>query len=446
MSTPSKRRLGLIAGALVLAIGPWTDLAAGGNGDRAKTTRVSVSSHEAQAKKRSNGPVISADGRFIAFHSNASNLVGGDTNGRRDVFVRDRRTGRTERVSLGFGGAQASKGSSFPSISANGRFIAFSSKAPNLTRRGDTTGHRDIFVHDRTTGRTKRVSVSPDGGPADGQSDGSPAISATGRFVAFSSHATNLVPGDTNRHDDVFVHDIRTGETTRVSLSSGGMQTDKRSGRPAISADGRFVTFEAEATNLVGADTNGHADIFVHDRRTGVTERVSVNSAADQGRGNSRNPSISANGRLVAFTSGARNLVRDDTNHEPDVFVHDRRTGRNERVSISSGGMQGNHPSDAAVMSGGGRFVAFHSKASTLIPRDPNERADVFVHDRKTDETRLVSVGFRGAPASGDSSSPAISAAGRHISFESKARNLVPSDTNRESDIFVRGPLKWGSR
>jgi Tol biopolymer transport system component len=441
MGSVSRRRLGAIAAGLVLAVGLGTTLAAEADAGPAKTIRVSVSSHEAQAKKRSNGPVISADGRFVAFHSNASNLVGGDTNGRRDVFVRDRRTGRTERVSLGFGGAQASRGSSFPSISANGRFIAFSSKAPNLTR-GDTTGHRDIFVHDRRTGRTKRVSESPGGGPADGQSDGSPAISSTGRFVAFSSHATNLVPGDTNRHDDVFVHDTKIGETTRVSLSSGGMQTDKRSGRPAISADGRFVTFEAEATNLVEADTNGRVDIFVHDRRTGGTERVSVNSAADQGRGNSRNPSISANGRLVAFTSGARNLVRDDRNDEPDVFVHDRRTGRTEQVSLGSGGMQGNQPSDAAAISDGGRFVAFHSKASTLIPRDPNERADVFVRDRKTDETRLVSVGFRGAPANGDSSSPAISGAGRHISFESMARNLVPSDTNREPDVFVRGSLR----
>src|SRR5205814_1263965 len=196
--------------------------------------------------------------------------------------------------------------------SADGRFVAFAAWARNLAP-GDTNGFGDVFVHDRGTGVTERLSVDGAGTEAN-DTIHQPAISADGRFVAFVSAATNLVPGDTNGLSDVFVHDRRTRRTERVSVDSAGTQADGASASPALSADGRFVAFSSSATNLVPGDTNGQADVFVHDRRTGTTERVSVDSAGTGANGWSERPSISADGRFVAFCSYATNLVPRDTN------------------------------------------------------------------------------------------------------------------------------------
>jgi archaellum component FlaF (FlaF/FlaG flagellin family) len=249
----------------------------------------------------------------------------------------------------------------------------------------------DVFVHDRRTGATERVSIDSAGNQGNLPSF-DPAISANGRFVAFSSFADNLVPGDTNGGDllfgaaDVFVHDRRTGVTTRVSVDSAGNQANNGSLAPAISANGRFVAFGSLADNLVPGDTNGQTDAFVHDRRTGATERVSVDSAGNQGNNGSGGSAITANGRYVAFSSDADNLVPGDTNGETDAFVHDRRTGATERVSIDSAGNQGNNFSGGSAISANGRFVAFWSDADNLVPGDTNGQTDAFVHDRKTGE------------------------------------------------------------
>ena len=206
-------------------------------------------------------PAISADGRFVAFNSFASNLVPGDTNGATDIFVRDRELGTTRRVGVGLGGVQANEASTAAAVSANGRFVAFDSFASNLVP-GDDNFARDVFVYDRRAGTTRRVSVGSAG--SNGESF-FPAISADGRFVAFVSSATDLVPGDTNNEDDIFVRDLELGATRRVSVGPGGTQGNGPSSGPALSADGRFVAFEIAANTLVPGDTNGATDIFVRD-------------------------------------------------------------------------------------------------------------------------------------------------------------------------------------
>jgi cold shock CspA family protein len=403
------------------------------------TKRVSVRSNGTQANGSSYRQAISGNGRFVAFDSGARNLVAGDSNGVHDVFVHDRETKKTKRVSVRSNGTQADEGSYSPAISGNGRFVAFSSYASNLVA-GDSNGSWDVFVHDRKTKETRRVSVGSDGAQADAYSD-YPAISGNGRFVAFISLATNLVAGDSNGAWDVFVHDRETKETRRVSVGSDGAQADGYSNVPTISGNGRFVGFESDATNLVADDTNGVTDVFVHDRETNETKRVSVGSNGTQADGGSSLPAISGNGRFVAFLSGATNLVAGDTNEDFDVFVHDRETNETKRVSVGLNGAQAESGSSMPAISGNGRFVAFESFAANLVAGDTNGSADVFVHDRETNQTKRVSVRSNGAQGDGDSYAPAISGNGRFVAFFSFATNLVAGDTNNRSDVFVRGPL-----
>jgi len=423
---------------------------------RSQTTeRVSVASDGTQGDAASAFPSISADGRFVAFASSATNLVAGDTNGFSDVFVHDRQTGVTERVSVASDGTQGNAVSNVSAISADGRFVAFASDANNLVA-GDINGATDVFVRDRQTGVTERVNVASDGTEGNGTSAvlaiGVSAISADGRFVAFASDADNLVAGDTNTAPDVFVRDRQTGATERVSVTSDGTQGNGASGGPAtgllaigvpaISADGRFVVFPSNATNLVAGDTNGSTDVFVRDRQTGVTERVSVASDGTQGNLASGVPAISADGRFVAFVSNAI-IVAGDTNGATDVFVRDRQTGVTERVSVASDGSQGNGASGSslvgvpAISAGDGRFVGFASNASNLVT-DTNGATDVFLHDRQTGATERVSVASDGTQGNGMSGFPAISADGRFVAFASNADNLVTSDTNGAFDVFVR--------
>jgi tricorn protease-like protein len=400
------------------------------------TARVSVASDRTQANSTSNGASISADGRYVAFFSSASNLVDGDTNGYTDAFVHDRQSGETSRVSVASDGSQANNYSNWPSISADGRYVAFSSAANNLVA-GDTNEIFDVFVHDRQSGETSRISISSGGTQANDISFMA-SISADGRFVAFGSYASNLVADDTNGASDVFVHDRETGETTRVSVASDGAQADAWSSFPSISTDGHYVAFSSAASNLVTGDTNEMPDIFVHDRQTGETSRVSLASDGTQANSGSVDISISADGRYVAFNSTADNLVAGDTNGRDDIFVHDRQNGETARVSVASDGSQAiGSSSQEPSISADGRYVTFYTFASNLVPGDTNMRADIFIHDRQTSATIRVPNTPPGFLGNDSSYAPSISGNGRVIAFTSDASNLVAGDTNGVDDVFV---------
>jgi Tol biopolymer transport system component len=403
-----------------------------------------VAGNGAQGNSNSSAPSISADGRFVAFESDATNLVSGDTNGMRDVFVHDREIGATTRVSVSSGGAQGNRSSCNSSISSDGRFVAFDSESTNLVVR-DTTLSADVFVHDQQTGDTTIVSVASDGTQANRES-WHPSISADGRYVAFQSLATNLVEGGSSNDVGIYVHDRETGVTTIVSVSSAGSHGDGSSYRPSISAYGRYVAFFSYADNLVSGDSNGMQDVFVHDRQTGETAIVSMSSDGTQGDRASWFPTISADGRRVAFESLASDLVPGDFNGKSDIFVHDRESGVTFIASVASDGAQGNSSSYVPAISADGRYVAFHSWASNLVAGDTNVNPDVFVYDGETGVTDRVSMASDGAQGNDDSRDVAISMSGRYVTFGSQANNLVGGDTNecrgfRDGhcpDVFVR--------
>jgi Tol biopolymer transport system component len=378
---------------------------------------------------------ISADGRYVAFGSNATNLVAGDGNNVDDIFVADRATGTLVRASVDSSGLEADKSSFNPAISANGRFVAFHSLATNLVPN-DTNGTVDIFVRDLVDGTTERVSVDPAGNEAHGDSLYA-SISGDGRFVAFQSQAADLVAGDVNGFQDVFVRDRQTGTTVLASVDAAGNQGDGNSQVAWISFDGRFVAFDSQATNLVAGDTNGVNDVFVKDLLSGAVDRVSVSSAGAEGDHDSFAGSLSADGRYVGFYSAATTLVPFDMNQAMDVFLRDRMSGTTTRVSVTPLGRGGNGDSFLASLSADGRFVAFQSVASTLVANDTNGVADIFVRDVVASATTRVSVGANGTQGNSFSSGPSISADGRDVAFYSDASNLVPNDTNQLLDAFV---------
>ena len=402
------------------------------------TQRISVASGGTQGNANSNGAAISADGLTVAFGSEAFNLVGGDGNAAFDVFFRRWAIGQTGLVSADSSGTLGDDTSFDPSISADGRYLAFNSIAGNLVA-GDTNGAYDVFVRDRVLGTTQRVSLSSGGVQGNGLST-MPSISADGRYVAFQSSATNLVPGDTNGGADIFVRDRLSGVTERVSVSSSEAQAGGGSAFPSISADGRYVAFDSDAANLVAGDTNGFRDVFVRDRVAGVTVIASVNSSEWSGNNHSVEPSISADGLFVAFTSQASNMVDVfilDLNGASDVFVRDLSNGTTAILSVSSGSVIGNAGSKAASISADGRFVAFDSTATNLVAGDTNGERDVFVRDRLAFTTERVSRASGGAQGNDSSNTPSISGDGRFVAFASDADNLVAGDTNDFQDVFV---------
>ncbi|HET6954653.1 MAG TPA: hypothetical protein VFI47_30090 [Acidimicrobiales bacterium] len=342
-----------------------------------------------QASGDSEGPAISADGRYIAFSSSAPDLVSGDTNGVGDVFVWDRGTSTMTRITDG------DRGSHSPAISADGRYIAFASSATDLVA-GDVNGVYDVFLWDATSGTTTRIT--------DGNGDSwGASISGDGRQIAFESAASNLVPGDsndTNDKPDIFVWEADTGTTTRITDSANASYF------PAISADGGHITFYAFASNEVPDDTNGWWDVFVWEVETGTTTRIT------DGNENSLDPTISADGRYVTFWSAASNLVSDNTG--PGLFLWDATTGAITRVT--NGGK-------IPRISADGRYVVYNRQGDTSI--------DVWVWDATTGTSTNITHG------TGHSSGGSISEDGNAIAFASRAFDLVRPDDNGAQDIFL---------
>jgi hypothetical protein len=347
----------------------------------------------------------------------------------------------TTRVSTAVDGTQGNDISQMAAtgsqVSADGRYVVFTSTSSNLVA-GDANGQQDVFVKDTLTGTVTLVSTDSTGVQGNNSSN-TPSISADGTHVAFQSTASNLVAGDTNNQQDIFVKDLATGTTTRVSTDSTGVQVNGISSIASISADGTRVAFQSNAGTLVAGDTNGTTDVFVKDLGTGTTTRVSTDSAGAQSAGTSINASISGDGTRVAFQSNASNLVTGDTNGSTDVFVKDLGTGTTTRVSTDSTGAQSTGGNSLAPsISADGTRVAFSSTASNLVASDTNGQQDVFVKDLGTGTITRVSTDSAGAEGDGTSANSSISGDGTRVAFSSTASNLVAGDTNGQQDVFVK--------
>jgi len=358
---------------------------------------VSVSTDGDQADSGSRNPSVSHDGAVVAFASDAMNFTPLGANGFSDVYVRDRTASppETNIVSVSFTGGMSDGYSGNPSVSADGRFVAFYSEATNLVS-GDTNSTADVFVRDLETGTTERVSLSGDGVEANGASL-HPSISPDGTFVAFHSYAANLVPNDTNEAADIFVHDRETGETTRVSVATDGSQGElviKPGGAPeslypSISSDGLYIAFQSDAETLVLGDTNTCGDVFIHDRLNGKTWRISVQSDGTQGTGHCLRPAMSADGWRIAFEATGDVMFGGDTNLEDDIYVHDWATRETTtRVSITHDGSQADHQANRPSISGDGNVVAFHSNSTNLVPGGSDLFSDIYVSIVEWDESR----------------------------------------------------------
>ncbi|MGH9040747.1 MAG: hypothetical protein ACRDZ3_11015, partial [Acidimicrobiia bacterium] len=406
------------------------------------TSRVSVGAGGAQV--RGGGPSViesmatSADGSVVAFVSNATNLVPGDANGVFDVFTYEVATGRTTRVSLATDGSEAAAPSQEVAISGDGKVVAFVSAAPNLVAN-DANGQKDVFVRDRAAGTTTRVSMGTGGGEASAGS-GQPSLSDDGRWVAFASTAPNLVAGDANAVSDIFLHDRAGAITQRVSLDSGGGDPDGPSVAPDLSSDGSVVAFESKASDLLqgGADGNGLADVFV--ASGGVITRVNVGAPVPQG-GDSGAPSLSADGRYVAYTSAATNIAPPDSQPGTDVFLFDRTGQTTRRVSVAGtdGAPNGASHSADVLASGTSVLVAFASDASNLVSGDANGATDAFVRNVSTDSVTRESVDSAGGEADGPSTGPQLAGDGGLMIFASTARNLtVTPPAPGTAEVFRR--------
>lgn len=420
------------------------------------TIRASVDDEGVEGNNSSYSAAISADGEYVVFASDAA-LVAGDTNGYPDWYRKDLSSGEVVLVSVADDGSLGNNGSyGHASVSDDGQFVAFESNASNLIGvEADNNNSSDVFVRDIVNETTVRVSVASIGSEGNSSSY-APSISDDGSLVAFSSDATNLVADDTNSVRDVFVRDLEAGETTRVSVDSEGIEGTSESDSPDISPDGGSVAFISGGT-LVEADTNGYTDVYVKTLSGGAIARANVASDGAQANGNSEtwdHPSISEGGQFVAFSSYADNLVAEDLNNEVDIFVHDFETNETELVSVTSDGQQSWDYVEGPSISADGRFVAFEDEyydpsdkiapavngavlEMSLVAGDVNVDDDIVLHDRVTGSTSMVSTNDEKVLADSPSWVAAIDGDGSVVAYSSSATNLVADDTNDSSDVFA---------
>ena len=380
------------------------------------------------------GAAVSANGRFIAFSSFSRYLIPNDSNGREDVFVLDRATCALERVSVTSEGWESFANCGDPSISGDGVYVAFDSHA--ALAPGDNNGWSDIYVHNRNDRTTRRASLALAGAP--NSSSFGASISGDGQRVAYYSTASNLTPGDTNGALDVFLHDLTSNATLLVSVGMGGVPANAGSRYPCISPDGRFVAFVSEASNLTpDADLPG-GDIFLRDVDVGTTIKVSKTLSGAPAGGSSTFPAVSADGRFVVYQSTSSVLAPDNPAGRWNVFLFDRETGATERISVDTNGGPANGDSEEPRISADGRYIVFQSAARDLVDDDASSWQDVFLHDRELDTMTLVSVDSTGVQANARSGGPDVSSDGRVIAFSSLASSLYPQDYNNVNDVYYR--------
>ena len=341
----------------------------------------------------------------------------------------------TVRASVASDGSQSGPNVGQMDLSTDGRYVVFTTSASNFFT---TNGWYQVGRHDLATGATILVSADPNGGPSLGSSE-TPRVSADGRYVAWPTTAHNLTPGDDNPHWDVYLHDVETGENWLVSRTLDGTAGNASSFNPSISADGRYVAFTSAVSDLVAGDTNGAADVFVFDRVAGTVERVSTDAAGAQGDLFSVGASISADGRYVAFESLATVFHPADVNGSVDVFVKDRATGAVTMVTVRPDGLPANYGGNQPSISGDGRFVAFSSTSTDLGPADwpLGGTTDVFLRDLQAATTSVVDRSVLGLPVVGSAEHPDLSYDGRFVAFESTMSELVIGDTNGQGDVFL---------
>jgi Tol biopolymer transport system component len=379
---------------------------------------------------------------LVVISSFSDTLVDDDDNLTFDIFLRNIEAGTTTLISRSTFGVQADALSGEPDISAQGGHIVFVSGATNLLDNQTLSGGvAQVYLHDLQSGETSLLSTGWDGAPANGHCS-SPAVSADGRYVAFASQASNLVSDDTNGGYDVFLHDTQTGATSRVSLTASGMQavsatpSPNRSPRVALSADGRSVAFDWHTNGLVVEDTNDLWDVFVRDLQANTTQLVSTLQGG-QANGRSGYPRISGDGRYVVYESEATNLHSSCIGYR-GVLLFDRQTDTMECISVD---FEGNAvPSilaDDPDISADGRFVVFASGADNLVAVDNNDRTDIFVRDRQLSTLTMVNVTETGTQGDNSDGYPSISANGLNVAFVASSDNLVENDTNDERDILV---------
>ena len=430
----------LVAVAGLAAVVAGTAPASAGPAPFSATERVSVGPGDVQGNRASSGLTApSADCRFVAFTSRAPNWVVGDTAGHLDVFVRDRATSTTEVISVTPDGRLGNERSWLTDLSPDGRFVLFGSLATDLVAGLEAPG---VFLRDRTTGVTELVSVSSSEEPADGTS-GSAALSANGRFVVFLSQATNLAPdadppGAGNEYD-LFLRDRQRGVTRLLSRGIGGRPSSVTTDAPQISDDGRYVLFGSRDARLVRNDPNKVGDVFVRDLRRSTVRLVSVDPRRNRAAGGKRGM-LAADGRVAAFMAHRR-LVKRDRDTAWDVYSRDLRAGRTLLASppVPGAGTTRTGSVRTASISGDGRYVVVNSQSTDLALGDADTRYDTFVRDTVARTTTLVSVGPDGRSGPGNAYGGDISRDGSCVAFTAAAAsNLVPEDTNQAQDVYVR--------
>ncbi|WP_162815552.1 PD40 domain-containing protein [Microvirga aerophila] len=343
------------------------------------------------------------------------------------------------RISTAADGAQGNGDSYYSSFNSDGRYVVFTSEASNLVAN-DTNGKQDIFRKDLLTGQIVRVSTATDSTQADSGSY-APQITTDGRYVFFESFAGNLTVGDSLDNNDIFRKDLLTGELVCVSTAQGGAAGNASSESAHITPDGRYIVFSSDSSNLVAGDTNNREDIFCKDLLTGAVTLVSANLQGQQGSNPSHDSHISANGRYVIFSSASNNLVENDTNGSSDIFRKDLVTNEIVRVSTTVSGAQTAGSGYESSISADGRYVVFTSWSDALVAGDTNGSVDVFRKDLATGEVLRVSTSVNGTQGVEDSVGGVVSADGRYVVFTSLSYNLVAGDTNGNADVFRKDLL-----